>query len=349
MKCCISHLAVLAIAGLSLAVSASAHAFDDVEMGESPAALTGSTQSESSFTLAGSSYAVSDQNAFGDSEILWPGFLTGMRSTTSFHLDFAEPVGNPIYFESPFIDTQMKFFYLWHDFPSNGQIGGGQANVWGLQIRVALTERLALIAPKDGWSEFNAGILPRASGWNDFMVGLKYAVVVDEPNEFILTAGMRWEWHQGSRRILQGGDGGDHELSPFISFAKTWEQFNFIGNLTARVPLDLNDGNCIISWDLHMDWEVAPERLPGFHPLIELHALHYVSNADRFPVDFGGLDYTNIGASDVAGSSVFWGDLGFRWKLTPNLSIGAAYGFPISNPGNDIFNQRVTVDFIASF
>ena len=48
-------------------------------------------------------------------------------------------------------------------------------------------------------------------------------------------------------------------------------------------------------------------------------------------------------------NNVFWGDLGFRWKLTPNLSWGFAYGFPISNPGNSIFNQRVTVDVVLSF
>jgi hypothetical protein len=66
-------------------------------------------------------------------------------------------------------------------------------------------------------------------------------------------------------------------------------------------------------------------------------------------LNVGGLDYTNLGSYNVAGTSVFWGDLGFRWKLTPNLSFGAAYGFPISTPGNDIFNQRVTLDLIFRY
>ncbi len=312
---------------------------------------SGGEASDSASSRRLGSYACSDRNVFGDGEILWPGFLTGMRSSTSLSERFAEPIGNPIYFESPFIETNMKLFYVWHDFPSNGQIGGGQLNAWAAQIRVALTDRLALIATKDGYTELNAGILPEANGLNDFAVGLKYALIVDEANEFVLTTGLRWEWHNGNTNILQGGDAGENELNPFISFAKSLDGgLNVIGTLNARLPFSQDDGNNILGWDLHFDCgEIAPDLLPGFNPLLEIHALHYLSNGDRFPVNFGGLDYANIGAANVAGSSVFWGDLGFRWKLSPNVSFGVAYGFPISNPGNDIFNQRVTADLILRF
>lgn len=304
---------------------------------------------DSSFDLSDTSYLISNKNVFGQSETLYPGFLTGMRSTTAFHQDFAEPVGNPLYFESPFIESQIKLLYLWHDFPSNSQIGGGQLNAWAVQVRIALTDRLAIVAPKDGWTELNAGILPRESGTNDFAIGLKYALIMDEDEKFMLTTGLRWEWHNGSRGILQGRDRSDNELTPYVSFAKGWKSFNLIGNLSARMPTDRNDGNHIVSWDLHIDKEIAPDTLPGFYPLLEIHALHYLTNANRFPLSVGGLDYGNIGSSDVRGKSVFWGDLGFRWKLTPNLSWGVAYGFPISDPRNSIFNQRITVDFILSF
>ena len=83
------------------------------------------------------------------------------------------------------------------------------------------------------------------------------------------------------------------------------------------------------------------------HP--KLHALHYLNNAEAVGLSVGGLDWSNIGAADVGGNSVFWGDLGFRWKLSPNMSLGASYGFPISNPSNSIFNQRLTVDVILRF
>ena len=51
--------------------------------------------------------------------------------------------------------------------------------------------------------------------------------------------------------------------------------------------------------------------------MLEIHALHDLTNAGRTPLSVGGVNDTNLGTSDVAGNSVFWGDLGFRWKLTP--------------------------------
>ncbi|MCC7291673.1 MAG: hypothetical protein IT449_06400 [Phycisphaerales bacterium] len=294
---------------------------------------------------SGSSFLLSSSDLSSDYRPPWSGFLTGLGGFDGF----AEPMGNPLYFESPFIDTNLRLLYLWHDFASNSQIGGGQVHVVAAQARLALTDRLAFIATKDGYSWLDAGILPEAEGWNDISVGLKYAFWVDPAQQWVATGGLRWEWHNGDQEVLQGGDSGDHELSPFVSFAKGWDRFHFIGTLNARLPVDRHDGNFILSWDLHFDYEVAPETLPGFFPLLEIHALHYLSDGDRYPLAVGGLDYTNLGSYDVAGTSVFWGDLGFRWKLTPNWQFGAAYGFPISNPGDDLFNQRVTVDLIFSF
>ena len=307
------------------------------------------TTEVSTFSLSGPSYLISSEPLFGDPGILCPGFLTGMRSKYSFHKKFAQPLGNPIYFESPFIETSLRPLFIWHEFSPASQLAGGQVSVVAAQARIALTERLAFIATKDGFSWMESGITQDGSGWNDVAAGLKWAFLVDEANEIAMATGLRWEWHNGDREILMGGDAGGHELSPFITFAKGWDRFHFIGDLTYRIPMDHNDGNHILQWDLHFDYEVAPEALPGFFPLLEVHALHYLSDGDQLPLSVGGLDYTNTGSSDVAGTSVFWGDLGFRWKLTPNFSFGAAYGFPISNPANDIFNQRVTVDFIISF
>ncbi len=285
--------------------------------------------SDASFTPGSSSYLFSDRNVFGDAEVWHPGFLTGMRSSTPLRERFAEPLGNPIYFESPFIDTNVRVFYLWHDFANGSPLRGGDLNVWAAQIRVALSDRLAFLATKDGWSDLDAGLLPSASGWNDFAIGLKYACIVDEASQFIMTGGIRWELHNGDPDVLQGGDAGDNELSPFVSFAKGWGRYNFMGNLTGRLPMDHNDGNYIVSWDLHVDIEIAPDILPGFFPLLEIHALHYLSDASALPLSVGGLDYSNIGAANVSGNNVFWGDIGFRTKLTPNLSLGVAYGFPI--------------------
>ncbi len=314
-----------------------------------PTETTKESTEVTSFSLGSSSYLLSSENVFGTPEILWPGFLTGMRANTNFHEKFAEPVGNPIYFHGPWIDTNLKLVYIWHDFPTNSQLGGGEANVFAAPVQIALTDRLAFIGFKDGYSDLDTAITPEGDGWNDFGIGLKYAIIVDEANEFILAGGLLWEWHNGDRDVLQGGDGGNDELAPFLTVAKGWDRFHMLGNMNLRIPMDHNDANYVLGWDLHFDYEISPEELPGFFPLFELHGIHYLSDADALPLAVGGLDVTNFGSSEVAGSWMFWGDLGFRWKLTPNMSFGAAYGFPLVNPGTDIFNQRVTVDFILSF
>ena len=348
----VACIALVVLALPALGSPSSGQRVFSLSMQDEPAEQGSTTETEvveTSFSLDGPSYLISDQPLFGDAEVLWPGFLTGMRSKWTFQEKFASPVGSPLYFEDPFIQSSLRFVYLWHDFSPASQLAGGELSAWALQVRLALTERLALIATKDGYTTFKSGITPDGDGWNDAALGLKYLFLVDEPNEFALAGGLRWEWHNGDRDILQGGDGGHDELSPFISLAKGWDRFHFIGALNYRVPMDWDEGNHVLHWDAHFDYEIAPDMLPGFFPLFELHGVHYITDGERLPLGVGGLDYTNLGSTNVAGSSVIWGDLGFRWKLTPNTSFGAAYGFPISNPANDIFGQRVTVDFIFSF
>ncbi len=291
-----------------------------------------------------SSYLITSDRLIPDIDWPWPGFLVGQRANSDFHEAFAEPVGNPLYFESPVIETQMKIIYMWHDFPSNSQIGGGELNMLAFPFRIALTDRLQVMVWKDGYTDLNAGILSEGSGWNDLGIGLKYAFIQSEAHELMAAGGVKWEMHNGSFGALQGGPADANELDFFLTMAKGWGRFHVMADAGWRCPMNRNYGNHIIHWDVHTDYEVLPDILPGFFPLFEVHGLHYISDADRMPLAVGGLDVTNLGSYDVACSFVMWGDIGFRWKLTPNASIGAAYGFPLVNPSTDTFNQRVTVD-----
>ena len=287
-------------------------------------------------------FLLSNEPGHSDPEVLWPGFLSGMRGFEHFY----EPIGNPLYFESPFVNSHLRLLFLHHDFPNDSQLGGGAVTVYAAQIRLALTDRLAFIATKDGYSEMDARILPEASGWNDFAVGLKYALIVDHDADFVLSAGARWELSNGDSDILMGGS---DEISPFISFAKGWGQSHLLGNVTGRIPTDSELGNCVLSWDLHADYEIAPDTLPGFAPAFELRGLHYLSDGGRLPLSVGGYDYSNIGSNDVAGDSVIAGGVGFRWKFNPHASLGAMWDFPLTDPDDDIMGNRVTLDFMLSW
>jgi hypothetical protein len=283
-------------------------------------------------------FALSGERFHSDPEVLWPGFLSGLRGFEQFY----DPIGQPIYFESPFINTSLRLLYLHHEFADGSQLQGGHLDVVAAQARVALTERLALIATKDGHSWLKADALPHEDGWNDIALGLKYAFYVDRDEDVVMTAGARWQWGNGDSKVLQGWA---QEISPFVSIAKGVGKFHMIADATMRVPFDNDKGNTVFQWDGHFDYEL----FNGFAPCVELHGLHYLSNAERLPLSVGGLDYANIGSADVSGSTVVWAGVGARVKFTPNFSAGATYEHGLTNVNADIMKDRVTVDFTITW
>lgn len=283
-------------------------------------------------------FLISKERLFGDPVVGWKGLFSGLRGFEHFY----EPVGNPIYFESPFNTSGLRFLFLHHEFPNGSQLQGGHVDVYAVQARIAITERWQFIATKDGYSELKANALPADHGWNDIAAGGKYLFYVDKELDLVAAGGARWQWANGNQQVLQGNC---QEISPYISAAKGWDQFHLVGDLTYRLPFNSNDGNSIFQWDLHADYEVAPSTLPGFAPMVELHGLHYLSNGTRSNLSVGGMDYANLGSTDVAGSSVIWIGVGARWKLTPNTSIGADYEYPLNDRDGDIMGSRFTVDF----
>jgi hypothetical protein len=274
--------------------------------------------------------------------LLIPDLFRGMRGFEHFY----EPLGNPFYFESPFIASQVRVLFLWHKIPDRSALGGGDFNQWIPQFRLALSDRLALMITKGGYVDLNAERLRNDEGVSEFGWGLKYALWVDEENQFVLTSGLRWHLDNGGVGRYQSGT---QELSPFISLAKGFDRLHIIGNFAGRIPMDRNRGNYAVLWDAHVDYEIAPQTLPGLAPTIEVRGMHFVSDAERFPTRVSGLDYANLGASDVAGTGTVSAGIGFRWKLTPNASLGSMWEFPLHDAHNDNLASRVVVDLSFSW
>ena len=282
--------------------------------------------------LLGSALAQDQKPAGSDN-----GFLTGLRGYEKFH----EPLGQPIYFESPFNDTGLRFLYLKHDFSNGSALQGGDVTVYAVQARVALSERWQFIATKDGYSELSTGLLGDDEGWNDLAAGLKYVVHEDREKEYVVSAGLRYMAENGHRGILQGGV---DEWSPFASFAKGYGDLHLLGNVTLRVPSDTNDGNVVGHWDLHVDYDVNPDQRAVFAPLFEVHGVHYLDDgATALPI--GGLDYTNLG-TQPAENFVCWAGIGARLEIDQKFEFGACYEFALTDPDDDIMDTRITVDFI---
>lgn len=265
------------------------------------------------------------------------GFLTGLTGFEQFH----EPLGQPLYFESPFNDTGLRFLYLRHRFADRSVLQGGNVTVYAVQARLAITDRLAFIATKDGYSELESGIV-QDEGWNDIAGGFKYVAIADQEKQYVMTPGIRYMAENGDRGILQGGA---DELSPFVSVAKGFGDLHTLGNVTLRWPLGGGEGNKVLHWDLHADYDVNPGKEAVFAPLIEIHGVHYLDDGNSaLPV--GGLDYANLGSSP-AHDFVCWAGVGARLEIIKRFELGACYEFALTDRNDDIMDHRVTIDFIT--
>ena len=142
------------------------------------------------------------------------------------------PVSNPIYFESALIESEVRPIYMHHSIDED--FVGGNANVYALQLRWAVTERLAIIATKDGYIDLNPDALPHQTGWADVAAGLKYAVIKDEEHAFVLTPGLTFEIPLGQEDVFQGN--GDGMWNVFTSAMKGFCNFHMTCNVGFNVP-----------------------------------------------------------------------------------------------------------------
>jgi len=268
----------------------------------------------------------------------WPGMLTGMDGFD----DFVEPVGMPLYFEDPFIRSDIRLIYIYHSIPHASVLRGGKAQVAAAPIRIALTDRLALLAYKDGYSWTDTGITQKGDGWNDLGIGLKYAFYVDHPNQTIFSGGLKWELENGTTRALQGSE---QELAPFVSFAKGWDKWHILAAMTGRCPLNRHRANYSLVWNLHLDYKLTET----FRPLVELHGIHWLSDADRLPISEDYLDVGSLGASQAKGRDFFSAGVGFRWEIVDNVNFGVTYEFPLESKSEHLQDYRFTFNTVIRF
>lgn len=272
--------------------------------------------------------------------IAWPGFVTGLRHGFE---RAPRPLDSPLYFEDPYINTDLRPIFLYHEFPRSSLMGGGHLTVLALQARLAITDRLALIATEDGYTDLEASALPAGDGWNNLAVGLKYAFHVDVDKRSILTTGVRWTLSNGSRAVFKGIE---DEISVFVTGAKAYDRLHVMADVVGRITTHHGQGNDSLSWDLNVSYELCD----WFVPMVEYHGFLYLSNGDRLDVRDGLLDYGNLGAGDVAGSSAHWGTLGFRTSLSDNVTWGIGVSFPLRRASNnDIFENRVVTGMTVIF
>jgi hypothetical protein len=254
-----------------------------------------------------------------------------------------EPVTNPLFFEDPQINSEIRPLFLYHRIDDDFVTQGGNVKVYALQARWAVTKRLAIIATKDGYIEFNPKSgLKRTDGWADIGAGLKYAIVDDPARNFILTPGFKFEFPTGNERVFQGNGKGEWDV--FLSTAKGWGNFHVTGSGGVRLPNDWDDETASAHYSVQLDYYVGQY----FIPFIAGNGFTVLSEANATPFDFEGYDLINFGAADAKGRTQVTIGVGARSRILENLDVGFAYETGVTRPRN-LFDQRYTVDVIYRF
>ncbi len=264
------------------------------------------------------------------------------------HSRYVAPLTNPIFNETPYITTEARAFYFYHRLPDEFVTGGGDVNLVALQLRLAITDRLGLIATKDGYADFQFDeVLEDESGFANLTLGFKYAIISKPEDETLLTAGLRYEipindLETGGIELQGDGDG---FLNPFLTGATTFGDFGLQASIGANMALDTDEDTSILHYSVHGDYELFPD----FFPILELNGFTPITRGERLTGALGkldGVDVLNFG-SDDRGTTVTVGG-GFRYRFDDNIQLGLGAETPITDKDDSIFDYRVYFDLVLS-
>lgn len=252
---------------------------------------------------------------------------------------FVHPVTAPYFHEDSFVTTDVRAWYVYHDFPKASAIGGGHTDVAALQVRVALLDNLQFVAYKDGFATFNSGAVS-ADGFMDIGAGVKWSFLQDWENQFHAAVGVGYEIKAGSGTVLQN----DEEFRLWGSVNKGFDRLHLGGTVNLFLAPDdrapLGDSHHV-SWHLHADYRVCD----WFSPVVELNGYHILDEG-TIALPFSGVDVANLGGNKS--EDVVTIGIGAEFRPMDQLQIRAAYETSLTDQ-NDLFGWRWTLSLIWSF
>jgi hypothetical protein len=268
--------------------------------------------------------------------------------------DFISPMINFVFFEDPRTLTEVRPIFVSHRTPSRvGTLGapGGSVQLYAMEIRLALTERLSLIASKDGFivENINDGPLDDLidDGFAAVNLGLKYNVLRDPRLGRIASAGFTYELPVGSRRALQ--DVADGEFHMFVTAGQRLCDgcAHFLTSFGYRLPVDGDAQTSAFHWSNHFDYRIT--RRTYF--VSEMAWWHWTSSADPsvgLPLGVAGHDLYNLPATNVTGNDLVTKNFGAKFKPNRNMEWGIAYEFPLTG-FQDIIRDRIQLDLALRY
>jgi hypothetical protein len=240
------------------------------------------------------------------------------------------------------IRSEIRPIFAYHTMDKSFITAGGHATLYALQIRYALTDRLAIIATQDGHFDIDSPGL-NADGWMDLAAGFKYALINDAANQFILTPGLTFHLPTGDREIFQGRGGG--EFNPFVSFAKGYGDLHITGNVGMRIPVTTDEQNMMAHYSVMVDYYTCR----WFIPFVTANFWTTMNDGTNIAgLRSNGYDVINFGAGNAKGATQGTLGFGFRSRVLEKVDLGFAYEIGVVGPYG-LTNSRLTADMCIRF
>lgn len=289
---------------------------------------------------------------------------TTPASTSGFE-NARRPISNPTLFDLALPTTNLHPIFMYHRLPEsvNTSVGplpmGGDVQVYALQFEIALSERLSIVATKDGYVDINPDTEPLwgdESGFANIAGGLKYAFIYDPASSTAVSGTMTFEFPTGNHDVFQGE--GDGAANLIVSGLKLWDDFQLAGAAGVHLPFDGQMATTSFV-SAHASYEVSR----WFIPLVEVNWHHLLEAGNGRPnffdqagggvpvvAAFEGYDLLNFGAPNATQNRDFvTAAIGFRSRLTDDIDLGFAYELPLTNEEDSVMEDRFTVDLVWTF
>ncbi len=294
-----------------------------------------------------------------------PDIASPNTKTTSDGFESARrPISNPTLFDLALPTTNLHPIFLHHRLPSsvNTTINpnlplGGDVQLYALQFEIAMNDRLSIVATKDGYVDFNPdSTLSKSSGFANLGAGLKYAFLLDPVSQTAVSGTMTFELPTGNSDVLQGE--GKGSVNMILNGLKLIDDWQFAAAAGAQIPFsDEQSTNGFIS--THASYEFCS----WFIPLVKLNWFHVIdagNGAGNFAgqvggavpgvINFEGGDLFNLGGVNSANNRDFVTTaIGFRSRVTDAATLGFAYEIPLTEDGDSLMKDRITLDLVWTF
>lgn len=292
------------------------------------------------FQGAGASLAGSPDRALFQSDHCFDGFIS--------------PVSSPFLFEDPRSLTEARLIFMQQGTPKNQYVfGGNSLQYFGLQARVALTDRLSFVMNKAAggvWTEPANHIqgFSNTGGFSEIWLGPKYTFLRSENSGTLGAAGLVFQIPAGSSKVFQHT--GNLGLAPYISLGQNFGRTSYGSfNALSTTGYDFSTTTArseYIYTSLHLDYDLFDAH--KFYPLVETTFWDYTRAGNATNLGFEGYDIFNFGSQGMSGHKYWFISPGFRYKPREWIQTGIAVDLPLLGT-RDLLQYRITWDLIFRY